>query len=63
MWWHRRRKSAPEEAADKEQLRKDLLQAHDSVVVAKKRITGEQTPAGDQPLLELTISRPHHLAG
>jgi hypothetical protein len=42
MWWRRQRKSAPEEMADKEQLRKDLLHAHDSVVVAKKRITGEQ---------------------
>lgn len=41
MWWHRRRRSAPEEAADIEQLKKDLRHAHDSVVVAKKRITGE----------------------
>jgi hypothetical protein len=55
MWWHRRRKSAPDEAADKEQLRKDLLHAHDSVVVAKKRITGGQ----DRQQLELAPSRPH----
>ncbi|WIA20026.1 hypothetical protein OEZ85_005895 [Tetradesmus obliquus] len=46
MWWHRRRRSAPEEAADIEQLKKDLRHAHDSVVVAKKRITGEDVKGG-----------------
>ncbi|KAF6258287.1 hypothetical protein COO60DRAFT_1140192 [Scenedesmus sp. NREL 46B-D3] len=44
--WHRRRRSVPEEAADKWQLQKDLLHAHDSVVVARKRISGEEVTFG-----------------